>query len=90
MTSKTPSTYLPFTSEFEAMELVLDILYDAKKQGIKEISMSEIMHFLGVPDKHIDRKNNPVYDLTDTDWDWFPKTSDAIMLRFQTGSNNCV
>jgi len=44
-------------------ELILDFFLEAKKMNIESISQNEILTFLGVPKKNIDRKNNPVYDI---------------------------
>ena len=59
------------------------------KNGCEDISMSEILHFLGVPEKYIDRKYNPVYSLINMNESWF-QNANEILLRFQSDEKNSI
>jgi len=70
-----------FPSQLIAAELVLDIFHEAIDNGISDISENEILTFLGVPEKNIDRKNNKLYDLSGLTKETIQKASEEILLR---------
>lgn len=77
-----------FPSQLITAELIVDIFAEAVENDIQDISLNEILTFLGIPEKYIDRSDKTLYDLSEYNKEKLRKLTNEILLRFKPDSNS--